>query len=63
MSTPAKLGATVATIAVSGLLFATLHAGWIDAVDGGVLIAAIALLARIMFRLASEPVAVRRRSH
>ena len=48
------LVALVATVASAGVL-ATVRVGWVDVVDGTVLVVSLAALARTAIRLASEP--------
>jgi hypothetical protein len=54
MTAPTRIvGAAGATVA-SAVVLATVRSGWLDAADGVVLVASLAVLARTAIRLASD---------
>ena len=55
MSASAKMLAALAATAGSAGVLATVRVGWVDVVDGTVLVASLAALARTAIRLASDP--------
>lgn len=55
MKGPAAVVGALATTCVSAAVLATVREGWVDVVDGAVLIGSLAVLARSAIRLASEP--------
>jgi hypothetical protein len=55
MSTPAAMIGSLATTVGSAAVLATIRIGWVDVVDGTVLVASLAVLARTAIRLASDP--------
>ena len=55
MSAPATMIGALATTGVSAAVLASVRIGWVDVVDGTVLVASLALLARTAIRLASDP--------
>lgn len=55
MSTPGTMVAALATTAGSAAVLASVRIGWVDVVDGTVLVASLAVLARTAIRLASDP--------
>ena len=61
MSVAAKIVSSLAATAGSATVLATVRSGWLDAVDGAVLVASLALLGRTVIRSASEPGGTRRR--
>jgi hypothetical protein len=61
MSTWAKLIAALAATAGSAVVLATVRGDWLDAGDGVVLVISLAVLARTVIRLASDPPGTRRR--
>ena len=61
MSTWLRMFAALAATAASAVVLAMVRSGWLDAVDGVVLVASLAVLARTVIRLASDPSRTRRR--
>jgi hypothetical protein len=55
VSTWAKLLVALAATAGSAAVLAMVRTTWLDAADGVVLVVALAVLARTVIRLASEP--------
>jgi hypothetical protein len=53
--------AALAATAGSAVVLAMVRSGWLDAVDGVVLVVSLAVLARTVIRLASDPSRPRRR--
>jgi hypothetical protein len=61
MSNWLRMFAALAATASSAVVLAMVRSGWLDAVDGVVLVVSLAVLARTVIRLASDPSRTRRR--
>jgi hypothetical protein len=61
MSTWLRLFAALAATASTAVVLAMVRSGWLDAADGVVLVVSLAVLARTVIRLASDPSRTRRR--
>ena len=61
MSTWLRMFAALAVTAGSAVVLAMVRSGWLDAVDGVVLVVSLAVLARTVIGLASDPSRTRRR--
>ncbi len=55
MSTPATMVTALATTVGSAAVLASVRVGWVDLVDGTVLVTSLAVLARTAIRIASDP--------